>query len=67
MGQITSLFIWKVVGEVDEGADRAALLRSVGIDPAGPIDPTHRVPDTEYYGFFERCAAADPKGWTLPG
>ena len=66
MGQVTSLFVWKVVGEVDESADRAALLRSVGIDPAGPIDPSHMVTDTEYYGFFERCAAADSKGWTLP-
>lgn len=66
MGQITSLFAWKVVGEVDEGADRDALLRSVGIDPDGTIDPAHMVSDAEYYGFFERCAAADSKGWTLP-
>ena len=66
MGRITSLFVWKVVGEVDESADRAALLRSVGIDPAGPIEPSHMVPDSEYYGFFARCAAADSRGWTLP-
>ncbi|MCG8458667.1 MAG: AraC family transcriptional regulator [Holophagales bacterium] len=66
MGQITSLFVWKVVGEVDESADRAALLRSAGIDPDGPIDPSRMVSDTEYYGLFERCAAADSKGRTLP-
>lgn len=66
MGQITSLFVWKVVGEVDERADRAALLRSAGVDPDGPIDPSHMVPDTEYYRFFERCAAADSEGRTLP-
>ena len=66
MGQVTSLFVWKVVGEVDASGDRAALLRSVGIDPDGRMDPSHMVPDAEYYGFFERCAAADSKGWTLP-
>ncbi len=66
MGQITSLFVWKVIGAVDESVDRDALVRSVGIDPDDPIDPTRMVPDTEYYSFFERCAAADPKGWTLP-
>ena len=66
MGKITSLFVWKVVGEVDERADRAALLRSVGIDSAGPIDASRMVSDTDYYAFFERCAAADPRGWTLP-
>lgn len=66
MGQITSLFVWKVVGEVDDRADKAALLRSVGIDPDDPIDPALMVSHTDYYAFFERCAAADSKGWTLP-
>ena len=66
MGQITSLFVWKVVGEVDERADRNALLRSAGVDPDGSIEPSHMIPDTEYYRFFERCARADPEGWTLP-
>ncbi|MEM9597318.1 MAG: AraC family transcriptional regulator [Acidobacteriota bacterium] len=66
MGQITSLFVWKVVGEVDESVDRNGLLRSVGIDPDASVDPSYMISDVEYYGFFERCAAADPKGWTLP-
>ena len=66
MGQITSLFVRKVVGEVDVSAARSGLLRSVGIDPDSPIDPSQMVSDTEYYSFFERCAATDSKGWTLP-
>ncbi len=66
MGQVTSLFVWKVVGQVGESADRAALLRSVGIEPDASIDPSHMVSDAEYYDFFERCARADSKGWTLP-
>lgn len=66
MGQVTSLFVRKVVGEVDERADKSALLRSVGIDPEEPVEPSRMVSDTEYYAFFERCAAADGKGATLP-
>ena len=66
MGRITSLFVLKVVGEVDERVDRSALLRSVGIDPEAPVDPSQMVSDGEYYAFFERCAAADPEGSTLP-
>lgn len=66
MGQITSLFVRKVVGEVDGSADKRALLRSVGIDPDEPVDPSRMVSDSEYYAFFERCAAADREGTTLP-
>ena len=66
MSEVTSLFAWKVVAQVDESADRDGLLRSVGIDPSGPIDPSHMVPATEYYSFFERCAAADSEGRSLP-
>ena len=66
MGQITSLFARKVVAEVDESADRDDLLRSVGIDLDGPLDPSQMISDAAYYDFFERCAAADSQGWTLP-
>ena len=66
MGQITSLFVRKVVGEVDESVDKDALLRSVGIDPDESVDPSQMVSDTEYYAFFERSAAADGRGTTLP-
>jgi len=66
MRQITSLFAWKVVSEVDDPARRSDLLRSVGIDPERPIDPAQMIPDEEYYRLFERSAAADSTGWTLP-
>lgn len=66
VGRITSLFAWKVARQVDAVPERSALLRSVGIDPEGEIDPAHMVPDTDYYAFFGRCAVADSKGWTLP-
>ena len=66
MGRITSLFVWKVVAQVDDGTARDDLLRSVGIEPDAPIDPAQMVSDTDYYDFFERCATADSKGRTLP-
>ena len=71
MGHITSLFVRKVAHEVDggvdrDGVDKHALLRSVGIDPEGPVDPSHMVPDTEYYAFLERAAAVDGNATTLP-
>ncbi len=66
MGQVTSLFVRKVVSVVDESVDKESLLRSVGIDPEGPVDPSLMVSDTEYYDFLERVAAADANGTTLP-
>ncbi len=66
MGQVTSLFAWKVAAQIECAADRAALLRSVGIDPDGPVDPARMLPDDAYYAFFERAARADPDGTALP-
>ena len=60
MGQITSLFAWKVVRQVSEGIDRGELLRSVGVDPEAPVDPKLMVDDEGYYDLYERIAARDP-------
>ena len=66
MGQITSLFVRKVVGAVEEGIDKDTMLRSVGIEPDSPVDPSQMVSDAEYYAFLERIAAAENNGATLP-
>ena len=66
MGQITSLFVRKVVGVVEVSIDKDALLRSVGIEPDSPVDPSQMVSDAEYYAFLERIAAAENNGATLP-
>ncbi|MDA0748427.1 MAG: helix-turn-helix domain-containing protein [bacterium] len=66
MGQITSLFVRKVIREVDPTVDKDSLLRSVGIEPDSPIDPSHMVSDTEYYAFLERIAEVDKTVTTLP-
>ena len=66
MGQITSLFVRKVVAKVDDSVDKAELLRSMGLDPGGPTEVARMVPDTEYYAFLERIAAVDPRVTSLP-
>ena len=70
MGQITLLFVRKVINEVDDSIDKDDLLRSLGIDPNNEpdswMDPSHRVPDTAYYALLERIAAVDPHAITLP-
>ena len=66
MGQITSLFVRKVVGVVEEGIDKDDLLRSVGIEPEKPVDPSLMVSDTAYYAFLERIAFSENNGTTLP-
>ncbi len=66
MGQVTSLFAWKVVRQAHPRVDRSAHLRELGIDPDGPIDPSFMVAASDYYAFFERLARADPDGATLP-
>ncbi len=66
MGQITSLFAWKVAAATDARVDRAALLRSVGIDPTGEPDPGFNLDDQAYYGFFAEAARRDADGATLP-
>jgi AraC-like DNA-binding protein len=66
MGQITSLFIRKVIDVADDSIDKDALLRSVGIESGSPVDPSYMVPDTEYYAFLERLAVLDGNGATIP-
>lgn len=66
MGQITSLFVRKVVGEVEDHLDKDALLRSLSIEPESPVDPSKMVSAAEYYAFLERIATAETNGTTLP-
>ena len=66
MGQITSLFVNKIIRQADDGIDKRALLESVGIDIDAPADPKIMVRDTDYYDFFARVARADPNGFELP-
>ena len=71
MGQITSLFVHKVVNIATAKGPgkivrRRALLTSVGIDPEAPIDPKVRILDSDYYALCERIAREDGNGVTVP-
>ena len=63
MGKITTLFVRKVLGEVDSDIDKHAWVQSMGIELNRPV---YMIPDTHYYSFFERAAAIDRNGTTLP-
>ena len=66
MGQVSSLFIRKVINEVDGNIDKDAMLRSIGVEPNDPVDPSHMVPADEYYTLLEKLARKDVNGTTLP-
>lgn len=66
MGQVTSLFVHKVIAQADDGLDKRAFLEGVGVDPDAPVDPKVMVNDTDYYAFFADLARADPLGLELP-
>lgn len=66
MGQITSLFVHKVIRQVDDGLNKSALLVSVGVDPDGMVDPALMVSDTDYYALLETIAHSDPNATDLP-
>ncbi|KUF10321.1 AraC family transcriptional regulator [Pseudoponticoccus marisrubri] len=57
MGYVTSLFARKMVAAAGAGVDGDALLRQLGLDPAGPWDPRTMVPATRYYDLLEQIAA----------
>ena len=65
MGQITSLFVHKVIRQVDESLDRKELLAALGIDIEAPVDPSIMVSDADYYQFLETIARTDPEALDL--
>ncbi len=66
MGQITSLFVHKVIAQADDSLDKRAYLEAVGVNPDAPVDPRVMVSDVDYYAFFADLARADPNGVELP-
>ncbi len=66
MGTVTSLFAHKVAEAADDSVDKAALLRSVGLERGAAIDPSVMLSAKDYYAFLERVAQADPQGISVP-
>lgn len=66
MGQITSLFVHKVIAHAGGRMDKRALLLGIGIDPDVPVDPKLMVSDNDYYDLFANVARDDSGGVGLP-
>lgn len=71
MGQVSSLFVHKVVAVAmadapDHHERRRDLLASVGLKPDAPIDPKVMVQDTAYYSLCEEVARGDRNGASVP-
>ncbi len=66
MSQITSLYVYKVVGQARPGVETRDLVEGLGLDPDGPIDPARMVASQDYYRFFAALAQRDPDGLALP-
>ena len=57
MSYVTSLFPRKMVAAAGDGIDAAAMLSSIGIDPAGAWDPKQMITAESYYNMLERMAS----------
>jgi len=66
MSQLTSLYVYKVVGQASHGVETADLVQQLGLDPEGPIDPARMVSSAAYYDFFAALVERDPNGLALP-
>jgi AraC-like DNA-binding protein len=66
MGEITSLYVYKVVSQASPGVETRDLVAGLGLDPDGPIDPARMVSSPHYYRFFSDLEARDPDGLGLP-
>lgn len=66
MGQITSLFAYKVAAVIEPALDRRALLATLDLDPAQAVNPGRMVSAADYYRFLEAIARSERQGHTLP-
>lgn len=66
MSQITSLYVYKVIGQASARVATRDLVEGLGLVPDGPIDPAQMVSSTDYYNFFAALAERDPSGIELP-
>ena len=63
MGKITTLFVKKILEEINSDIDKNGMVQSMGIDLERPV---YMISDTLYYKFFARAATIDRDGTSLP-
>ena len=65
MSDITSLYVHKVLAQIDASVATDDLLADLGMTPNAPIDPKKMVSSDAYYAFFETLSERDPQGASL--
>ena len=66
VGQITSLFVHKILQNVDDSVDKSKLLSEFSLSADGGVDRKRMISDDAYYAFLERIASVDPGAIDLP-
>jgi len=66
MGQITSLYVHKVVSQASAGVETKDLVEALGLVSDAPVDPGRMVLSSDYYKFFASLEERDPTGVELP-
>lgn len=66
MGEITSLYVYKVISQASDGVETRDLVEGLGLRPDGPVDAARMVSSDAYYQFFADLEARDPDGLRLP-
>lgn len=65
MSQITSLYVYKVIGQASKGVETRDLVEGLGLSVDDPVDPSRMVDSDAYYDFFAALAQRDPEGTAL--
>ena len=66
MGFVTAIFARRIIQAAGVEIDPREALRSIGLDPRGPMDVNERVGEEAYYDLLERVARAMRSGHRLP-
>lgn len=66
MGEITSLYVYKVIAQASDGVETRDLIEGLGLAPDGPVDAARMVSSSAYYEFFADLESRDPNGLRLP-
>jgi AraC-like DNA-binding protein len=66
MSEITSLYVYKVLGHVSADVKTRDLLDGLGHAADGTVDPKRMVPANQFYDFFATLVERDPAGLSLP-
>ena len=65
LGYIAPFFVERFLEHAPASADRASLMRSVGLEPSSPPTPDAMVSDSDFFDMLEKIAATGDEGRTI--